>query len=123
MSEIWSIPLVRISVAVGFAVVFLVLLTPLWDRHFQTAGRRWVWCMLVTALLITPWLRLPIPVVAESFPLQEIEEGTTAVHATSERAPESPIWMPEPAPARTRTPVCQRHLGRSPATFRSNLWQ
>ena len=38
MSEIWSIPLVRISVAVGFAVVFLVLLTPLWDRHFQTDG-------------------------------------------------------------------------------------
>ena len=40
MSELWSIPMVRISVAVGFAVVFLVLLTPLWDRHFQTAGRR-----------------------------------------------------------------------------------
>ena len=40
MSEIWSIPLVRISAAVGFAVVFLTLLTPLWDRHFQTGGRR-----------------------------------------------------------------------------------
>lgn len=104
MSEIWSIPLVRISVAVGFAVVFLVLLTPLWDRRFQTAGRRRVWCMLVIALLIVPWLRLPIPVVAESFPLQEIEEGTTAVHSTSERVPESPLWMPEPAPAENENP-------------------
>mgnify|MGYP007060495439 CR=1 FL=1 len=60
--------------------------------------------MLVIALLIAPWLRLPIPVVAESFPLQEIEEGTTAVHSTSERVPESPLWMPEPAPAENENP-------------------
>lgn len=111
MSEIWSIPLVRISVVVGFAVVFLALLTPLWDRHFQTAGRRRVWCMLVIALLIAPWLRLPIPVVAESLPLQEIEEDTTAVHSTSERVPESPLWMSEPAPAENENPSMSEAYG------------
>ena len=104
MSEIWSIPLVRISVAVGFAVVFLVLLTPLWDRRFQTAGRRRVWCMLVIALLVAPWLRLPVPVVAESLPLQEIEENTTAVQSTAERVQAAPLWMSEPAPAGNENP-------------------
>lgn len=111
MSEIWSIPLVRISAAVGFAVVFLTLLTPLWDRHFQTEGRRRVWCMLVIALLIAPWLRLPIPVAAESVPLQEMEEGTTAVPSTSERVPESPLWMPEPAPAENENPSMSETSG------------
>ena len=111
MSEIWGIPLVRISVAVGFAVVFLVLLTPLWDRRFQTAGRRRVWCMLVIALLVAPWLRLPVPVVAESLPLQEIEEDTAAVHSTSERIPESPLWMPEPAPAENENPSMSETSG------------
>lgn len=111
MSEIWSIPLVRISVAVGFAVVFLVLLTPLWDRRFQTAGRRRVWCMLVIALLVAPWLRLPVPVVAESLPLQEIEEDTAAVHSTSERIPESPLWMSEPAPAGNENPSMSETYG------------
>ena len=111
MSEIWSIPLVRISAAVGFAVVFLTLLTPLWDRHFQTEGRRRVWCMLVIALLIAPWLRLPLPVAAESVPLQEMEEGTTAVPSTSERVPESPLWMPEPAPAENENPSMSETSG------------
>jgi LCP family protein required for cell wall assembly len=111
MSEIWSIPLVRISVAVGFAVVFLVLLTPLWDRHFQTAGRRRVWCMLVIALLVAPWLRLPVPVVAESLPLQEIEEDTAAVRSTSERVSESPLWMSEPAPAENESPSVSETYG------------
>lgn len=111
MSEIWSIPLVRISVAVGFAVVFLVLLTPLWDRRFQTAGRRRVWCMLVIALLVAPWLRLPVPVVAESLPLQEIEEDTAAVRSTSERIPESPLWMSEPAPAGNGNPSMSEAYG------------
>lgn len=111
MSEIWSIPLVRISVAVGFAVVFLVLLTPLWDRHFQTAGRRRVWCMLVIALLVAPWLRLPVPVVAESLPLQEIEENTAAVRSISERVSESPLWMSEPAPAENESPSVSETYG------------
>ena len=111
MSEIWSIPLVRISVAVGFAVVFLVLLTPLWDRHFQTAGRRRVWCMLVIALLVAPWLRLPVPVVAESLPLQEIEEDTAAVRSTSERVSESPLGMSEPAPAENESPSVSETYG------------
>lgn len=111
MSEIWSIPLVRISIAVGFAVVILVLLTPLWDRRFQTAGRRRVWCILVIALLIAPWLRLPVPAAVEPFSPQEIEENTAAVQSTAERVQEAPLWMSEPAPAENESPSVSETYG------------
>lgn len=87
MSELWSIPLVRISAAVGAAAAAITLLTPLWDRHLQTAGRRRVWCLLVLALLIAPWLHLPIPAAPAAAPSQAAAEEAVAVQVLPDTGP------------------------------------
>ncbi|WP_443663450.1 M56 family metallopeptidase [Dysosmobacter sp.] len=99
MSELWSIPLVRISAAVGAAAAAITLLTPLWDRHLQTAGRRRVWCLLVLALLIAPWLHLPIPAAPAAAPSQAAAEEAVAVQVLPDTAPADPMQPLEPAPA------------------------
>lgn len=99
MSELWSIPLVRISAAVGAAAAAITLLTPLWDRHLQTAGRRRVWCLLVLALLIAPWLHLPIPAAPAAAGSQAAAEEAVAVQVLPDTAPADPIQPLEPAPA------------------------
>ena len=99
MSELWSIPLVRISAAVGAAAAAITLLTPLWDRHLQTAGRRRVWCLLVLALLIAPWLHLPIPAAPAAAPSQAAAEEAVAVQVLPDTAPADPMRPLEPAPA------------------------
>lgn len=99
MSELWSIPLVRISAAVGAAAAAITLLTPLWDRHLQTAGRRRVWCLLVLALLIAPWLHLPIPAVPAAAGSQAAAEEAVAVQVLPDTAPADPMRPLEPAPA------------------------
>lgn len=105
MAELWSIPLVRISAAVGAAAAVLALVTPLWDRHLQTAGRRRVWCLLVLALLVGPWLRLPIPAApADSVP-EAVTEAPTTVQVLPDAVPaDTPLWTPEPAPAGGEAP-------------------
>lgn len=99
MSELWSIPLVRISAAVGAAAAAITLLTPLWDRHLQTAGRRRVWCLLVLALLIAPWLHLPIPAAPAAAGSQAAAEEAVAVQVLPDTAPADPMQPLVPAPA------------------------
>lgn len=94
MSELWNIPLVRVSAAVGAAAAAITLLTPLWDRHLLTAGRRRVWCLLVLALLIAPWLRLPISAGLSAADSQVPEEQPVAVQVLPEAAPATPLQPP-----------------------------
>lgn len=98
MAELWSIPLVRISAAVGAAAAVLALVTPLWDRHLQTAGRLRVWCLLVLALLVGPWLRLPIPAAPADSVSETVTEAPVTVQALPEAAPAGTLWTPEPIP-------------------------
>ena len=100
MSELWTIPLVRISAAVGAAAAAIALLTPLWDRYLQTAGRRRVWCLLVLALLVGPWLHLPVPAgLSTAAGPQVPEEAPVAVQVLPEAAPATALQAPSPVTA------------------------
>lgn len=99
MAELWSIPLVRISAAVGAAAAAMALLTPLWDRYLQTAGRRRVWCLLVLALLVGPWLHLPVPAGLAAAGPQVPEELPVAVQALPEAAPADSLQTQAPVTA------------------------
>lgn len=104
MTELWSIPLVRISAAVGAAAAVLAVITPLWDRHLQTAGRLRVWCLLVLALLVGPWLHLPIPAAPAAAVSEITAQAPVAVQVLPDAAPADTLWTPEPAPTDGEAP-------------------